>query len=115
MSNPQSEWDITVEQLKALREGEEDFLLVDVREPHELERATTLGFHLVDDSLRGRSLAWWFSCDGRENIIALVHIAAPVHLCKVKVGLCKRPIHIENDAAQQRAHRRGTGRTRSHR
>jgi len=46
LSKPQSEWDITVEQLKALGEGEQDFVLVDVREPHELERATLGGVNI---------------------------------------------------------------------
>lgn len=33
----QSEWDISVEELRALREGGGDHVLVDVREPHEYE------------------------------------------------------------------------------
>ena len=33
----QSEWDITVEDLKKLRDEGADFVLVDVREPHEFE------------------------------------------------------------------------------
>ena len=33
----QSDWDITVEDLKKLREDEAGFVLIDVREPHERE------------------------------------------------------------------------------
>jgi adenylyltransferase/sulfurtransferase len=33
----QSPWDITVEDLAKLREGDAEFLLIDVREPHEYE------------------------------------------------------------------------------
>ncbi|MGH0032144.1 MAG: rhodanese-like domain-containing protein [Myxococcota bacterium] len=36
-SGPQSQWDITVEDLKKLRDEGVDFVLVDVREPHEYE------------------------------------------------------------------------------
>ena len=33
----QSSWDITVEELKRLRDERADFVLIDVREPHEYE------------------------------------------------------------------------------
>ena len=33
----QTEWDISAEQLKAMRDGNEDFVLVDVREQNELD------------------------------------------------------------------------------
>ena len=33
----QCEWDISVEDLKALRDAGTDFVLIDVREPHEVE------------------------------------------------------------------------------
>ncbi len=42
----QSDWDIEVEDLKQLRDGGADFLLLDVRQPHEYE-ICNLGGELV--------------------------------------------------------------------
>jgi adenylyltransferase/sulfurtransferase len=36
-ASPQSEWDVTVEDLKALRDGGAEFVLLDVRETREFE------------------------------------------------------------------------------
>lgn len=46
MSAPQTPWDISVEDLKALRDGEADFVLLDVREPKEFE-VCNLGGDLI--------------------------------------------------------------------
>ena len=43
MADKQSDWDISVEDLKAMRDGGEDHFLLDVREPHEVEQATLGG------------------------------------------------------------------------
>jgi adenylyltransferase/sulfurtransferase len=46
LSEKQSDWDITVEELKQLRDADGDFFLLDVREPHEVERATLGGTNI---------------------------------------------------------------------
>lgn len=46
MAAAQSEWDIPVEALRQLREDEADFFLLDVREPHEVERANLGGVNV---------------------------------------------------------------------
>ncbi len=43
MADKQTDWDVTVEELKQLRDSGADFFLLDVREPHEVERATLGG------------------------------------------------------------------------
>ena len=46
MAGPQSEWDISVEELQQLQRDDADLVLLDVREAHEVERATLGGTHL---------------------------------------------------------------------
>ncbi len=43
MERKQSDWDVSVEELEQLRNAGADFFLLDVREPHEVERATLGG------------------------------------------------------------------------
>jgi adenylyltransferase/sulfurtransferase len=50
----QSDWDITVEDLKTLREGGAGFVLIDVREPHEREICEIGGDLIPLGSLAGR-------------------------------------------------------------
>lgn len=50
----QSEWDITVEELKVLRDEEGDFVLVDVRETHEVEAVEIGGKHIPLGELAAR-------------------------------------------------------------
>ena len=46
MADEQTNWDVSVEELKQLRDSGEDFFLLDVREPHEVERATLGGINI---------------------------------------------------------------------
>ena len=46
MSDRQSEWDIRVEELQDLQREGADLVLLDVRESHEVERATLGGTHI---------------------------------------------------------------------
>ena len=46
MSEKQCNWEIHVEELHELRQSGEDFFLLDVREAHEVERATLGGHHI---------------------------------------------------------------------
>ena len=50
----QSDWDISVEDLKKLREEGADFVLIDVREPHEREICEIGGELIPLGSLAGR-------------------------------------------------------------
>ena len=43
---PQTEWDITVEELEIALDGEDDFFLLDVREAHEVAAASLGGTHI---------------------------------------------------------------------
>jgi len=43
VSDRQSEWDLSVEELQQLQRDGVDLVLLDVREPHEVERATLGG------------------------------------------------------------------------
>jgi adenylyltransferase/sulfurtransferase len=70
----QSDWDIDVEELKRLRDTGEDFFLLDVREPHEVERATLGGSNiplaqvagLLDDIPRDRKVVVLCRVGGRS-------------------------------------------------
>ena len=46
MADKQSDWDISVEDLKQMRDTGEEFFLLDVREPHEVERAALGGINI---------------------------------------------------------------------
>ena len=46
MSEAQCDWDVSVEELDRLRRAEEDFFLLDVRQPHEVEQATLGGVNI---------------------------------------------------------------------
>jgi len=46
MAEKQSEWDISVEDLKQLLDDETDFFLLDVREPHEVAAASLGGTNI---------------------------------------------------------------------
>lgn len=50
----QSQWDIAVEDLAKLREDAVDFVLIDVREPHEHERCNLGGTLIPLKALAGR-------------------------------------------------------------
>jgi adenylyltransferase/sulfurtransferase len=50
----QSPWDISVEELKRLRDEKADFVLVDVREPHEVEICHLDGTLIPLGQLAGR-------------------------------------------------------------
>ncbi|MCH2169440.1 rhodanese-like domain-containing protein [Myxococcota bacterium] len=50
----QSPWDIGVEDLAKLREDSADFVLIDVREPHEYERCNLGGTLIPLKTLAGR-------------------------------------------------------------
>ena len=50
----QSEWDITVEDLKVLRDEGGDFVLVDVRETHEVDAVNIGGHHIPLGELAAR-------------------------------------------------------------
>ena len=46
MPDPQSEWDISAEELQQLQRDDAHLVLLDVREAHEVERATLGGTHI---------------------------------------------------------------------
>ena len=54
MSDRQSEWDLSVEELQQLQRDGVDLVLLDVREPHEVERATLGGLRALALLLLGR-------------------------------------------------------------
>jgi len=74
VADAQSEWDISVEALQQLRESEADFFLLDVREPHEVERATLGGVNVplgdvarrLDDIPRDRKVVVHCKLGGRS-------------------------------------------------
>ena len=74
MAESQSEWDIAAEDLQQLRESKADFFLLDVREPHEVERATLGGLNIplanvarqLDDIPRDRKVVVHCKLGGRS-------------------------------------------------
>lgn len=74
MADKQSDWDISVEELKQLQDAEPDFFLLDVREPHEVERATLGGVNIplaqvasnLDDIPKGRKIVVHCKLGGRS-------------------------------------------------
>ncbi|MEE2664701.1 MAG: rhodanese-like domain-containing protein [Myxococcota bacterium] len=74
MADRQSDWDIGVEDLKQLRDAGDDFFLLDVREPHEVERATLGGTNIplagvaaaLDDIPKDRKIVVHCKLGGRS-------------------------------------------------
>ena len=74
VADKQSDWDISVEELKHLRDAGEEFFLLDVREPHEVERATLGGTNIplaevaaaLDDIPKDRKIVVHCKLGGRS-------------------------------------------------
>lgn len=74
MADKQSDWDISVEDLKALLDEGADFFLLDVREPHEVAAATLGGTNIplanvaasLDDIPKGKKVVVHCKSGGRS-------------------------------------------------
>jgi hypothetical protein len=66
----------------------------------ELQRASALFLHLINDSVGFRRFFERHGGDGRQKVLVQRHVATAVHVCKVEVGDGEGAVHVEDHTTQ---------------